>query len=559
MLPSSNSFPTNCSTVSVLDCGKLLCFRYYSGSTLDCVAQTEPLLTKDPPDKPRKFVKVKQKIKCNGIENDGFQDEYEFPRLKTSNSLEELRTEKKLGETNEPPSGTKKKPTSGLTRSESTNISGAKKKIRPRPACKEPSKDYYQIWAASSSSETTKETTYNDEDDEEAPPLPPRSLHKPLKRSNALKLTPPVVHRQHKPKAQKPEDTFGFELIDTDEPKKTVITNSFNMNEFSSNSTPKHQPQPTSPLKRLIGSDNYITTVFSAKTAHLTNSSPTKELFNIEHEHSHSSTSALSSNSSQEALTTDISLKPHKPLCRQLSGSSKKPSEVLKTPLHEKVSSGSSSTDTNSEDAGNECKTPLHNSSLSKDMLRPHPRALARVAGTVPVCPPTPTHHSRRLKNADLRPPVLKATDSEPGSDNSESLSDLNRSTDSVDSWTTANGDLDGAMETRNFHPVLTKSDLSFNPRLSLRALTELHVDDLSAGSTRDDSRLELRLPEDNADGEASGGIPLPLRHLRSTRLPSIPERSHRVLAVSELPGEHEEPLPPCKYCNLLHLIKLKS
>lgn len=48
-------------------------------------------------------------------------------------------------------------------------------------------------------------------------------------------------------------------------------------------------------------------------------------------------------------------------------------------------------------------------------------------------------------------------------------------------------------------------------------------------------------------NGEASGGMSLPLQRLSTTRLPSIPERGHRILAHADVPGEHEEPLPPCK------------
>lgn len=50
-------------------------------------------------------------------------------------------------------------------------------------------------------------------------------------------------------------------------------------------------------------------------------------------------------------------------------------------------------------------------------MFRPHPKALTRVAGisnttVLPVCPPTPTHHSRKQRcSGELRPPSLKSND----------------------------------------------------------------------------------------------------------------------------------------------------
>uniref|UniRef100_A0A1Y1MKH9 Uncharacterized protein n=1 Tax=Photinus pyralis TaxID=7054 RepID=A0A1Y1MKH9_PHOPY len=94
------------------DCSKLLCFRYYGGSTLDCLAQTEPLIIKEPVDKFKKFIKSKHKAKCNGIENDGFQDEPAFLPLKTSNSLEDLRIPSPKDEIQ---SGVKKKTDNGPT------------------------------------------------------------------------------------------------------------------------------------------------------------------------------------------------------------------------------------------------------------------------------------------------------------------------------------------------------------------------------------------------------------------------------------------------------------
>lgn len=108
------------------DCEKLLCFRYYDGTTLDCLGQTEPLvIKKDNTDRLRKFIKNKHKTQCTGIENEAFQDETETPPLKSSNSLEELTSVSKQ----ETSIGAKKKCVNGLVRSESTNIGGTKKKV----------------------------------------------------------------------------------------------------------------------------------------------------------------------------------------------------------------------------------------------------------------------------------------------------------------------------------------------------------------------------------------------------------------------------------------------
>lgn len=76
---------------------------------------------------------------------------------------------------------------------------------------------------------------------------------------------------------------------------------------------------------------------------------------------------------------------------------------------------------------------------------------------------------------------------------------------------------------------------------------------------------MQVVADDDIVDGFQSGaeacaapGVLLPLRQLTASRLPSIPERSHRAL-VAEMSGmsgisttsitstEQDEPLPPCK------------
>lgn len=158
------------SCAHIPDCSKLLCFRYYNGSTLDCLAQTQPLIIKEPPDRFKRFVKVRHKPqRLNGIENDAFQDECCDALLKKTGSLEDLTKGAK-----------KKSPAAGLRRSESSCASGAKKKVRHKTVPAASGDEYYQIWAATSWSPKKVE------EDEAAPPLPPRALHRPLERSNAV-------------------------------------------------------------------------------------------------------------------------------------------------------------------------------------------------------------------------------------------------------------------------------------------------------------------------------------------------------------------------------------
>lgn len=588
-----------------------MCFRYYGGPTLDCLAQTEPLIIKEPADKLKKFIK-RQKSKCNGIENNGFQDEPLLLPLKISSSLEDLRSHPPKEEIQ---SGVKKKLSTGLRRSESTSMRGAKKKVRQNVSPKSPNKEYYQIWAATSTSSVTDKRDSDSSgtnallDDESAPPLPPRAIHKPLERSKAVNgiFSPPAVLRSRKPKKnQKPEDTFSFELIDIDELSKKQIqccdpTTSSSMSgavELNNinNSSHKIKTALLENSRTLIGSDNYITTVLM-KNLDLDNTiiaSPCKKQSNItthtslETKESQSSVSTLSSSSLEVTDDTkpEIVVKPHKPLTRQISNSNIVPQtcecQPIKLEMQEQISG--TSEDSTSDNAGaivHLVATPDRKCTDKIDkpnpLVKPQLKALARVASStnhVLVCPPTPTHHARRLKNSEsLRPPGLKNTDlpvdgHEVVPSPEIRLADV-CSLDTLNGWATCNGvasalnaetDSSNLTENRNGHPVLRKPEMVLqykeNPRLSLRALTELHNFDSRSPEIRskDISRpsIDLRVREcdnnSNRGGEASGGIPLPLRHLTSTRLPSIPERTPRVLAVAEIPGEQEDPLPPCKF-----------
>lgn len=553
------------------DCEKLLCFRYYDSSTLECLAHTKPLVIKEAADKIRKFIKSKHKTGCNGIENIAFQDETDTPKLKSSNSLEELTSNNK-----DLFPGVKKKCTkNGLVRSESTNIGGTKKKIRPKVIARSPSKEYYQIWTASTSSQNAKDVERVCEK-QTAPPLPPRALHRPLERSHALHdgFKPPVVPRQHKPKlVQKPEDTFGFDLIDTDEAGRLIPTPSKNLEkslvleEVELPATPSHKMKAA--LKengrRLIGSDNYITTVLS-KNLNLeqTNSSPFKENNAHPSLEAKDSQSSLSTHSSSSLECMDSSepsshllLKPHKPLTRQLSPLRKPEPHLVK--LEEKISS--SSADTTSDEV-NECNQG--NEPETSEVLRPHPRALLKMASltnNLPVCPPTPTHHAKRNKTSEMRPPVLKCKPEEFPLDRQEIVpspeirqADV-RSIDTLDGFASTNGTDGPPEETMDVQNGLARPPefkcYKGSPRVSLIALSELRSVEPSVSEPRPGLELRVRERGDGTtvrEGEASGGIPLPLRHITTTRLPSIPERSHRILAISEIPGDSEDPLPPCKY-----------
>ncbi|KRT84918.1 hypothetical protein AMK59_419, partial [Oryctes borbonicus] len=257
----------------------------------------------------------------------------------------------------------------------------------------------------------------------------------------------------------------------------------------------------------------------------MNNSSPNEGMSDghavLENRDSQSSASTYSSSldgSSECEISSNVNLKPHKPLTRQLSGKS-----THELTLENNIDS----------------MTPVHIPSKTeqREVVKPQQKALARVAGLsekMPICPPTPTHHSRR-RSADLRPPCLKADISEEIAFGTPSRRPDVKSSDVVD------GICDGLSEATNSCETGQRPEpIGKDTRLTLRALTELHV----APTTSQSYNEEMRRGE--ADGEASGGLPLSLRHLTSTRLPSIPERTHRILTVAEIPGtEHEDPLPP--------------
>ncbi|XP_033220381.1 E3 ubiquitin-protein ligase HECW2-like [Belonocnema kinseyi] len=106
--------------------------------------------------------------------------------------------------------------------------------------------EYYQLWRSTggrSSPESLYETLYP-----HPPPLPPRSAHKPLHRTNAISPVPPELPKKHTLKFSAPvhpEDCFGFEIVDVDEAPnlktRTAVTKSIAL--LSS-------PRPHRPLTR---------------------------------------------------------------------------------------------------------------------------------------------------------------------------------------------------------------------------------------------------------------------------------------------------------------------
>lgn len=128
----------------------------------------------------------------------------------------------------------------------------------------------------------------------------------------------------------------------------------------------------------------------------------------------------------------------------------------------------------------------VSSSFLSKPVVRPQPRLLTRVGGAQLggfICPPTPTHHARRLRSLSegLGPPELRSRE-------------------------------------------IFSPDNPTSP--------EIRCADIVPLTQHNDYLLRTSEIRENGEGEANG-------HLTSSRLPSIPERARRVLP------DQEDPLPP--------------
>ncbi|XP_011056652.1 PREDICTED: E3 ubiquitin-protein ligase HECW2 isoform X2 [Acromyrmex echinatior] len=104
------------------------------------------------------------------------------------------------------------------------------------------------------------------------PPLPPRTAHRPLHRSNALPSGAPELPKRHQrhPAPLHPEDCFGFEIVDVDEASnlklRTAVTKSIALlssprshrqrerpeltlaSQLECPPTPTHRPKPLCPL-----------------------------------------------------------------------------------------------------------------------------------------------------------------------------------------------------------------------------------------------------------------------------------------------------------------------
>ncbi|GBP56290.1 E3 ubiquitin-protein ligase HECW2, partial [Eumeta japonica] len=552
-------------------------------------------------------------------------------------------------------------------------LNGVKKKVKPNngPVSPiSPGTEYYKIWSPKNPCKIMKfvydvegANVPNDAEKSPVPPLPPRQSHKPLERMHAL--SPPHVPRHRKPKKlTKPEDTFTFELIDTDEQFFTDnnITNSallqgdindFKPGEFFSTkqsaipstisflkgaqtvaplATPetdgslgestvcsfklskllddkksKDVPDGSPSISRNklmfikdIGPDNYITTTFTRqdKANVPTTSVDESNITKSEEKASHIFLNQISNESEFEDDNRNqieekelATFKTHKPLTRQSSGRAincnmgsapammtaflnmsmpdVEHNSSMKNAISSTSSCNSSQSTTPVEESVKtlpnmgttllnrkhslENATPTHSSlprhllnslgcegtpkhspqnianktrGTSESPMRPHPRALTRVAAlaaaTAPQCPPTPTHHARRprpLPPPDLHPPPVQNTN------------------------------LQEDFRLGEFTNELRTSEIR-SPNLEF--INSNHFTIVHAGPPEDVVLRRQRMHEDSDDNDNTVASPTPLRHMAGIRLPSIPERASRQMALTgDFPAnmiggiiECEEPLP---------------
>lgn len=266
-------------------------------------------------------------------------------------------------------------------------------------------------------------------------------------------------------------------------------------------------------LKKKIGPDNYISTILSQKVVETNYNFPLEEVA-AGPSNTSSDRATGEGSSSHEHCTLKgefIPLKPHKPLSRQISnGNSKyqpyvnyttsndesnkhfalcrKPSP--RSPHQRSPPSGSSTRSASPLDQSSSPEGAASPVTTHSKPIRPQPRLLTRVGGTQGstfICPPTPTHHARRLRSLSegLGPPDLRSREI--------------------------------------FSPETVTSP-------------EIRHADIVPLTNRSDYLRTSEIRE-NGEGEASSSI----RHVSGTRLPSIPERARGVGIMSDT----EDPLPP--------------
>ncbi|XP_058443193.1 E3 ubiquitin-protein ligase HECW2 isoform X1 [Malaya genurostris] len=434
-----------------------------------------------------------------------------------------------------PCSGVRRKAKVTSTSHEESVANGTKKKVRSNGSLKSsPSQDYLQVW--SSGVGTDQQTEANKCNPVISPSV---QVHKPLERS-----WPPKHQRKQQSQLQhQGSEEFSFDIVDTDEqcyitgPESGAAGMDFTPGEFFEQSpkqsrhekvsrvtkqplqgiiesaplaTPEtdgslseHTPLRLGRLDRSKAPDNEIVTE-TPKPDHsnplnVTSRKSTREDFSFPEE-----PQASCSNEIVEATNEIRTIKPHRPLVRILSNGrtsgglvnsgellvvdSMRASHIIfpvqcLSPCARSPPSGSSTRSGSPLEHSPDRSSPVI---MHPKPIRPQPRPLTRVGHCGRndlICPPTPTHHARRLRvlSDNFGPPDLRQ---------------------------------------RVFSPEIVISP-------------ETRYNDLVAATGNRVDQMRVAEGRDEMETDSQG------RHLTSTRLPSIPERARGTLA------EPDEPLPP--------------
>ncbi|XP_014241602.1 E3 ubiquitin-protein ligase HECW2 isoform X2 [Cimex lectularius] len=384
--------------ISPQDKKKMMCFRYYSGLSFSCLAQSEPMEIESVCAS-REDNHTKCKEGMGGVKKRDLPRPGDLMRLRAKHSNCSSESE------SEPESSSKyrkkgwrllKKKSSlpnGFVHQEvedsDTDSSRTSSKDLPTwnsheaqrsVDVPETNSEYFPIWSNKSppSQPSVYETVYPPGDDDEPPPLPPRAFpprHRPLERTRAicgaLRIPPPEVQRRNKPcegpilpprpvkKITHPEDSFGFEIVDTDE---------------------------LSNASSLQGDD---VSVVVSKTIEGDSTAP---LATPEHD------SSEATNRHKSPAITD---RRH-----QQTDSSTTPAEAMVTSSDGAMAMTTHSSSSDSLVSASDEPPPLRmHRPLSRQVSHP-PVAIRSNHGVLsPQCPPTPTHHARPNRHHHHTPP----------------------------------------------------------------------------------------------------------------------------------------------------------
>lgn len=210
---------------------------------------------------------------------------------------------------------------------------------------------------------------------------------------------------------------------------------------------------------------------------------------------------------------------------------------------------------------GNEIQTPVvrGHKPLSRQVshppdncvfMRPQNRLLNRVAAItsptsssspLPQCPPTPTHHARPVR-ASFQSPILPR--------HSTLLREFNAAAASMPRPPLSSSSaLDASTEDHiggGFSLEQFRDSVQHQTRRSSNPEAVLATDIVSESVAS--VNLVGPVQQNGAAASQQACSILPLRHITSTRLPSIPERTVKGQRLEI--GADDEPLPPCKFLN---------